>query len=127
MSLFSSLSCRLRQPVFLWALLALTTELAVEYLGSGPQHWPLYLTLLPIIPMLFFVASLMRAVRRMDELQRQICLQSAYLAFLLTIVATLIFAGLDRSHIYIAKWDDVGTVMLFLFGCSYVFFSWRYR
>ena len=127
MTFFSTLSCRLRRPVFLWALTALIAELAVERFGNEPHPWPLYLTLLPILPMLFFVAALFRAVQRMDEMHRQICLQAAYAAFLLTLVATLMLAGLDRAHIYVAHWDDVGTTMIFLWGCSYVFFSWRYR
>ena len=127
MSLFSTISRRLRRPVFVWAMLALIAELAVERFGGGTHPWPLSLTLLPIFPMLMFVVALFRSVRRMDEMQRQICLQSAYAAFLLTLLATLIFAALDRARLYSAHWDDVGTVMMFLWGCSYVFYAGRYR
>jgi len=122
----SKLYCRLRQPVFVWAFVALIAELVVE-LYPGAQAWPLYVTLLPIVPMLFFVVALRRAVERLDEMQRQICLHAALLTFLLTIVATLVFAALDRAHLYAARWDDVGTAMMFLWGCCYVFSAWRYR
>ena len=126
MTFASKLYRRLRRPVFVWAFVALIAELVVEFY-PGAQAWPLYITLLPIVPMLFFVAALLRTVERMDEMQRQICLHSAFITFLLTIVATLVFAALDRAHFYAARWDDIGTAMMFLWGCAYVFSAWRYR
>lgn len=127
MSLGSTLLRRLGRPVFLWAMAALIVELCLEYAEKGGLHPPLYLALFPIVPLLFFVLSLARMVSRLDELQRRICEQSAFLAFLLALVLTLVFAGLERAGIYLARWDDLGTSLLFLWGSAYVFFSWRYR
>jgi len=106
---------------------ALIVELGVEFAEKNAVRLPLYLALLPIIPMLLFVIALARMVGCMDEMQRRICEQSAFAAFLLTLVLTLTFEGLERSGVYVAKWDDLGTSLLFLWGCAYVFFSWRYR
>jgi hypothetical protein len=77
--------------------------------------------------MAFFIASLARTVQKMDEMQKRICLESAFIAFLLTLTLTFVFAGLDRAGVYRATWDDVGTSMLFFWACAYIFSSWRYR
>jgi hypothetical protein len=128
MSLGSTLRFRLRRPVFLFALLALIAELGVRYLNRPPrQPLPLWATLLPVFPLFLFVAALEQTIRTMDELQKRICIESAYFAFLLTLVLTFVFAGLDRAGIYHASWDDIGTPMMFLWGCAYVFSAWRYR
>lgn len=117
---------RFSRPVFLWAACALLTDLAVQWLGK-PLLAPPWLTLLPVIPAICFVVALFRTVRKMDELQERICLESVFLAFMLTLVLTFVVAGLDRAGIYHGKPDALGTPMMFLWACAYIFCVWRYR
>jgi len=86
-----------------------------------------WLALVPILPMMCFVVAMVRAVRKMDELQRRICFESVAVSFLLTVVLTLVFAGLDSTGIYRASYDDVATPMMAFWACAYIFSSWRYR
>jgi hypothetical protein len=119
---------RFTRPVFLWALGAELTEFAVRSLGKTTTgSVPPWLTLLPVIPAMFFVVALFRALQRMDELQKRICLESVFMAFLLTLVLAFAVAGLDRAGIYHANSDALGTPMIGLWACAYIVSVWRYR
>jgi hypothetical protein len=114
--------------VFLWALCAQLTEFAVELLGkTKPQLAQSWIGLIPVIPALFFVLELVRAVQKMDELQKRICLESVFIAFMLTLVLAFVVAGLDRAGIYHSKSDALGTPMMGLWAAAYIFPVWRYR
>lgn len=117
---------RFSRPVFIWAMCALLTELAVQPLGKTRPVAP-WLTLMPVVPALFFVWALFRAVQKMDELQRRICLESIFVAFILTLVLAFVLGGLDRAGIYHAESDALGTPMMFLWACAYIVSVWRYR
>ena len=123
------LPARLTRPVFLWSMTALVLELAVQWLLK--HGWLTselrFLTLLPLLPMMLFMIALARAILRMDEMQRRICLEAIAIAFMLTLGLTLIFIGLERAQIYKARWDDLGTDMMFFWACAYIFSAWRYR
>src|SRR5438105_4053422 len=116
---------RFTRPVFLWALCAVLTEFAVQLLGKTTT-WsvPPLLTLLPVVPAMFFVVALVRAVQRMDELQKRICLESVFIAFMLTLVLAFVVAGLDRAGIYHAKSDALGTPMMGLWAGAYIVSVW---
>jgi len=119
---------RFTRPLFLWALCAELTEIAVRSLvKTTTRSVPLWLTLLPVIPAMFFVVALFRAVQRMDELQKRICLESVFIAFMLTLVLAFVVAGLDQAGIYHAKSDALGTPMMGLWACAYIVSVWRYR
>ena len=119
---------RFTRSVFLWALCAELTEIAVRSLvKTTTRSVPLWLTLLPVIPAMFFVVALFRAAQRMDELQRRICLESVFIAFLLTVVLVFVVAGLDRAGIYHAESDALGTPIIGLWACAYIVSVWRYR
>lgn len=121
------ISSRFTRPVFLWSVAALILELVAQWAGRNgfPQYR--WLELLPLVPMALFLVALVRAILRMDELQQRICLESIAVAFVLTLALTLVFIGLERADIYRVKWNELGTYMLFLWACAYVFSVWRYR
>lgn len=116
---------RFTRPVFLWAVAALITEAAV-----GGEIWrpatPL-LTMLPVIPLLFFVFALVRAIWKMDELQKRICLESVFFAFMLTLVLAFVLSGLQTAGVYRTGLDSIGTPMMLFWACAYIFSAWRYR
>jgi hypothetical protein len=119
---------RFTRPVFLWALCAQLTEFAVEWLGrTKPQLAHSWIMLLPVLPALFFVLALVRAVQKMDELQKRICLESVFIAFMLTVVLAFVVSGLAQAGIYHAKVDALGTPMMGLWAAAYIFSTWRYR
>jgi hypothetical protein len=114
--------------VFLWALCAQATQFAVESLGKmKPQLAQSWIMLLPVLPALLFVLALVRAVQKMDELQKRICLESVFIAFLLTLVLAFVVGGLDRAGIYHAQFDALGTPMMGFWASAYIFSTWRYR
>jgi len=116
---------RFTRPVFMWALTALATELAVDSLivRGAPQ----LLTLLPLLPALLFLLALVQTVRKMDEMQQRICLESVFIAFVLTLALTFIFAALARAGVYRFPGDGLGTAMMAIWACAYILSSWRYR
>jgi len=121
---------RLTRPVFLWWVVAWTTEDTVKWLfRHGKLHSSArpFLAFLPVPLWVFFVVALVRAVRRMDELQQQIYLQAFSIAFGLTLALTLVFAGLERAGTYHAAWNDVVSSLMFLWVIAYIFASWKYR
>jgi hypothetical protein len=119
----NSFRARLSRPYFLWALAALIAEFAIEHF----QNLPKLAILLPVIPAICFIVTLAVAIKRMDELQQRICLESVFVAFMLTLALTFVLAGLDRAGIYRPAWDSTGTPMMFLWACSYLFAARRYR
>ena len=123
MTLSETLRRRLRRPLFLWPVLALVLDLAVQR-SSVRSPW---LTMLPVIPMLLFVVALIQAIRHMDELQQRISVVSMSVAFVLSVFLTLTFIGLQRAGVYEPHWDDIGTYMLALWACAYAVLAWRYR
>jgi hypothetical protein len=119
---------RFTRPVFLCALCALLTQFAVESIGKmKPQLAQSWIMLLPVLPALCFVLALARAVQKMDELQKRICLESVFIAFLLTMVLAFVIGGLDRAGIYHAQFDALGTPMMGFWASAYIFSTWRYR
>ena len=117
---------RFTRPVFLWALAAGVTEMLVQWLLTNHRA-PQWVGLLPLLPSMCFFAALVRTVLKMDEMQKRICIESASFAFLLTLIITFIFGGLDQAGFGRPPWDEVGSFMLLLWAGAYAVSSWRYR
>jgi hypothetical protein len=129
MNTIRTCSFRFTRPAFLWALAALVTELVVEWLPNHGLYRPMPrpLTLLPLVPAALFWVALVHTIQKMDELQKRIWLESVFIAFMVTVALTFVYAGLERAGIHRAPWDDIGSSMMLLWGCAYVFCAWRYR
>ncbi|MGA9474435.1 MAG: hypothetical protein WBV36_18350 [Terriglobales bacterium] len=113
---------RLLRQVVIWPTIGLMVELVVNY--SSVPRWA---TLLPLVPMIFFIVALVRTILRMDELQKRICQESAFIAFVLTQILVLVFFGLERLGIAKPRWNDMGACMLLLWAIAYVFTARRYK
>lgn len=126
-------SCRPRfsRPLFLWALAGAITQFALEFfVGAAPLDQPLrFLMLLPLVPVAFFISALVRAILKMDELERRITLESIAIAFILTLALTFVLAGLESAGVNSPPWvrDEFGSWMLGFWACAYVFSVRRYR
>ena len=88
-----------------------------------PHLW----TLLPLIPSAFFWVALVHTIQSMDELQKRIWYESVFIAFMGTLAVTFVRNGLERVGIRLVPGDDIGSTMMLLWGCAYVFCAWRYR
>jgi hypothetical protein len=119
-------SSRFTRPVFLWAVAAALTEILVTWLVVHEQI-PRWAGLLPVLPFMFFFAAMVRSVLKMDEMQKRICLESASIAFLLTLIITAVFGGLEQAGIARPPWGEVGGLMMLLWAGVYAVSAWRYR
>jgi hypothetical protein len=104
---------------------ALLVNVAVDWLVRE-QSAPRILLALPALPLLMFIVAMLQAVGRMDEMQRRICLESASIAFVLTLALAFVHAGLNSAGILPVAFD-LGSISMFLWACAYVFSSGRYR
>jgi hypothetical protein len=118
---------RLARPVFLWVIAALLMDLILDALPSVGFTPPPLMRLLPVLPALLFILASVRAVKKMDELEKRICLESVFIAFMLTLLLAFAFSCLEHARIYQPAWDRLGIRMIFFWACAYVFSSWRYR
>jgi hypothetical protein len=119
-------SSRFTRPVFLWAVAAALTEILVTWLVVH-GHVPRWLGLLPVLPYMLFFAAMVRSVLKMDEMQKRICLESASVAFLLTLILTAFFGGNEQAGVGRPPWEEVGSFMMLLWAGSYAVSAWRYR
>ena len=119
-------SFRFIRPAFLWAVAAALTQILVTLLVVHGQV-PRWLGLLPVVPYMFFFAAMVRSVLKMDEMQKRIYLESASIAFLLTLIITAFFGGLELAGIGHPPWREVGGFMMLLWAGSYALLVWRYR
>jgi hypothetical protein len=119
-------SSRFTRPVFLWAVAAALTEFLVTWLVVHKQV-PRWVGLLPLVPYMFFFAAMVRSVLKMDEMQKRICLESTSIAFLLTLIITAVFGGLEQAGVARPPWAEVGGLMMLLWAGVYAVSAWRYR
>jgi hypothetical protein len=119
-------SSRFTRPAFLWAVVAALTQILVTWLVVHKQV-PQWLGLLPLVPYMIFFAAMVRSVLKMDEMLKRLCLESASIAFLLTLIITAFFGGLEQAGIGHPPWREVGAFMMLLWAGSYAVLVWRYR
>ena len=121
---------RFTRPVFLWAMAALLTWLVVQWLGNRALLTARALTIgivASLLLMFLFAASAARMILKMDELQKRICVESLSIAFILTLVLTGIFVGLEHTGPLRPNWDDLSSYMMVLWVLAYIFSVWKYR
>jgi uncharacterized membrane protein len=119
-------SSRFTHPVFLWSVAAAITEVVVTWLLKHSQI-PRWVGLLPVLPYLVFLAAFVRTALKVDEMQRRIYLESASIAFVLTLVISFVFGAVKQAEIGHPPWDVIGSVALLLWTGAYALTCWRYR
>jgi uncharacterized membrane protein len=117
---------RFTRPVFLWAVAAALTQILVTWLVVHSKA-PRLLGLLPILPFMIFFGAMVRSVLKMDEMQKRISLESASIAFLLTLIITAFFDGIEQAGLGHPPWDEIGGLMMLLWAGAYAISAWRYR
>jgi hypothetical protein len=130
MSAIAPCRSRFSRPLFLWALASLITEFALRYsAGATPlDHRLPILMWLPFIPRALFLVALVRTLRKMDELQERITLESIAIAFVLTLCLISVIGGLQSAGINSTSLqDEIGNFILLFWASAYVFSVRRYR
>ena len=88
------------------------------------------LALAPVVPMIFYVLSVVRATRVMDELYQRIQLEAVTFAFVGSLIVSLTYGMLQKSGFFRQwpwDWEGIWTMMLGLWMLGYVLASRRYR
>jgi xanthosine utilization system XapX-like protein len=118
------------RPYVLWGAAALTAGLAVKWIFEHEElHSPAkpMLGFLPTLLAICFVVAFVKDVRKLDEMRRQIHLQAAAIAFLLTVILTFVLDGLKSAGIYAATLNDLETATVLIWAAALIFLSLRYR
>lgn len=129
----SRLTRILAQPFVLWGIAALATALTVRWMFKHVElHSPArqLLGFLPALLAVLFVVAFVKDVRKLDEMVKRIHLQAAAIAFLLTVVLTFVFDGLNDAGIATRSdlsSDLVFTCGVFTWAVALIFLSLRLR
>jgi hypothetical protein len=75
--------------------------------------------LLPVLPLLMLVRAFARYVREVDEMLRQIELQSVALAALITGIAYMVVGFLVHAEVFAVRADMVAILVLPCLFCAY--------
>jgi hypothetical protein len=62
-----------------------------------------------------------------EAFARSALLESASIAFLLTLIITALFSGIQQAGIGRPPWEEVGGFMMLLWAGTYAVSDWRYR
>ncbi len=120
------LSSRLTRPYVLWGIAALAAEWLFKH-EELPSPAKSILGFLPALMAIFMVVAILQDVRKLDEMVRRIHLQAASIAFLLTVILTFVFDGLENAGVYRATRSVLVTANLVIWVAALIFLSWTYR
>ncbi len=116
------------EMIAVFVLYSVLLLLSLRWLSAHPINpWRIPVALIPMLPSLLIVVAVVRYLRRVDELQRQIQLEALGFAFAGTAIITFGYGflegvGFPRVSAFVV-WPIMGT--LWLLGT--VVFSRRYR
>ncbi len=94
---------------------------------SLPSLLRIPIALLPILPGCFVPVVVVRQLRRVDELQRQIQLEALGFAFASSGMLSFAYGWLQLAGFPQLSWLYVWPLMAMLWGVGTVWATWRYR
>jgi hypothetical protein len=112
-----------------WAFVAVGLSFASRIVIRHHPDWSLWLRALvalsPLLPSLFYVRSIARWIRGMDELQQRIQLGACLIATTGTIFVVLGYNLLITQGIYLPRgldWEDTfaSVILLYIFGSTII-------
>ncbi len=92
-----------------------------------PKFAQIIITLIPIIPTIFVVISIMRALNDSDELQKRIQLQAITFSAVTTGLITFTYGFLENIGFPSFPTIFVYPIMIFLWGIGAIYFSRKYQ
>jgi hypothetical protein len=124
-------SARMRRPAAAWGIATLVCEAAVTWMIAAEPALPKLLrqalVLAPRLTLLGFLGALVRMVTHMDELQKRISLESAFIAFVASLALVFVFTGLGEAGLWQPRWTLLTPAMMGVWVVGYAYSSWRYR
>jgi len=127
----STMSARMRRPAAVWGIATLVVEAAVTVIialhPALPNGMRQGLILAPRLMLVGFLAALVRTVTQMDELQKRISLESAFIAFVGSLALIFIFTGLGEARLWQPRWDLIAATMMAIWAIAYAYSSSKYR
>lgn len=131
MTMWCTWSERIRRPAAVWGIATLVFEAAVTVMIAAYPSLPAGVRqafiLAPRLMLLGFLAALVRMVTHMDELQKRISLESAFIAFVGSLALIFIFTGLGEAGLWRPRWDLIATTMMAIWAVGYLYASSKYR
>jgi hypothetical protein len=129
--MWCTLFARIRRPAAVWGIATLVFEAAVTVMISVHPSLPAgvrqALILAPRLMLLGFLAALVRMVTHMDELQKRISLESAFIAFVGSLALIFIFTGLGEAGLWRPRWDLIASTMMAIWAVGYLYASSKYQ
>jgi hypothetical protein len=108
-----------------YTVLLITSVTLLKGVDSGVGRYAL--AVLPVAPLPFAVLSFVRAMRRMDELQRRIQLEAISFGFGTTLLITLTIGFLENAGLPRLSWIWVTPLMIPLWALGQWIASRHYR
>ncbi len=110
------------------AIYSILLFLSIWLLGRIPlSPWRIPVAVLPAIPLLFVVWSVIHFIRKMDELQKTIHLEAVTFSFLVTMVVAFTYGFLENAGLPPISVLYVPVCMCVLWGIGAGIASRRYR
>lgn len=107
---------------------AILLSVSLSFLKSHPHSsWRIPITLAPVIPIAFIMVTVIRGVRRMDEMHKRIQLEALVFAFCATMFLSISYGFLENVGFPAINWMWVGVGMIGLWGIGRTIASIRYR
>jgi hypothetical protein len=101
---------------------------SVTVVQANPQSdWRYYVAVLPVLPAALAIWLFVRALARLDELQKRIQMQSFGFALGSTALLTFGYGFLEGVGMPHLNWTFVLPLMAVLWAVGTAVFSWRYR
>lgn len=110
------------------AAYAIVLIVSITLVQNNPQAaWRVPVAVAPVVPAFFALLAFVRALGRMDELQRRIQLDAIALAFGATAILTFTYGFLQNVGFPAISWIWIVPGMMVLYGLGSAFSAWRYR
>ncbi|PIE14250.1 MAG: hypothetical protein CSA68_10585 [Rhodobacterales bacterium] len=108
---------------------AVVTAVSLKLLRGGVDSpvWQALLTLSPLLPLIAVCISVLRHIRRIDEMQRLITFEALAIAFASTAVTTMGYGFLENIGWLRLSMFVVLPLMAALTGLSLLLTTWRYK
>lgn len=101
---------------------------SVTVLQANPDAaWRYYVAVLPVLPAGFVIWLFVRALARLDEMQKRIQMQAFGFVLGTTGLLTFGYGFLEGAGLPHLSWIFVLPFMAVLWGAGTAIFSWRYR
>jgi hypothetical protein len=107
-------------------LMVLVGSVTVVQANSNAD-WRYFVALLPVAPAGFVIWLFVRALGRLDELQRRIQMEAFGFALGTTALVTFGYGFLEGVGMPHLSWTYVLPLMAVLWGVGTAIFAWRYR